>query len=66
MTTLPHTARVCTAFLGDAGIDVMFWPAKSPDINPVGNVWALLGDKVKKRDNVDCEWGYSATNKLTS
>ena len=49
--TLPHTARVCTAFLADAGIDVMDWPAKSIDINPVENVWALLGDKVKKRDN---------------
>ena len=49
--TRPHTARDCTAFLADAGIVVMDWPAKSPDINPVENVWALLGDKVKKRDN---------------
>ena len=46
--TRPRTARVCTAFLADAGIEVMDWPAKSPDINPVENVWALLGDKVKK------------------
>ena len=45
--TRPHTARVCTAFLADAGIVVMDWPAKSPDINPVDNKWA----KVKKRDN---------------
>ena len=49
--TRPHTARVCTVFLADAGIDVMDWPAKSPDINPVENVWALLSDKAKKRDN---------------
>ena len=49
--TRPHTARVCTAFLADAGVVVMDWPAKSPDINPVENVWALLSDKVKKRDN---------------
>ena len=47
----PHTAKVCTTFLTDAGIDVMDWPAKSPDINQVENVWALLSDKVKKRDN---------------
>ena len=46
--TRPHTARVCTAFLADAGIVVMDWPAKSPHINPVENVWALLGNKVKK------------------
>ena len=49
--TRPHTAGVRTAFLGDAGIDMMNWSAKSPDINPVENVWAVLGDKVKKRDN---------------
>ena len=47
----PHTARVCTASLVDAEIDVMDWPAKSPDLNPVANVWAVLGDKAKKRDN---------------
>ena len=33
--TRPHIARVSTAFLADAGIVVMDWPAKSPDINPV-------------------------------
>ena len=49
--TRPHTARVYTAFLVDAGIVVMDWPAKSLDINPFENVWALLGDTVKKRDN---------------
>ena len=54
--TRPHTARVCTAFLADAGIVVMDWPVKSPDINPVENVWALLGDKVKKRDNLQGTW----------
>ena len=49
--TRTYTARVCTPFLADAGIVVMDWPSKSPDINPVENVWALLRDKVKKRDN---------------
>ena len=37
--TRPHTARVCTAFLANAGIDVMDCKAKSPDINPVESVW---------------------------
>ena len=49
--TRPHTARVYTTVRADAGIDAIDWPAKSLDINPVENVWELLGDKVKKRDN---------------
>ena len=52
----PHTARICTEFLADDGIDVMDWPAKPPDLNPVENVWALLGVKVKKRDSPQGNW----------
>ena len=54
MTTLDHTQL---SFLADAGIVVMDWPAKSPDINPVENVWALFSDKVKKRDSPHKEPG---------
>ena len=38
----PHTARICTAFLADAGIDVMDLPAKFPDLNPVENVCSVI------------------------
>ena len=46
--TQQHPARSCTAFLTDARIDVMDWPAKSPGLNPVENLWAVLCDKVKR------------------
>jgi len=47
----PHTARVCTAFLQTAGIPVMDWPAKSPDLSPIENLWATLGDRIKQLPN---------------
>ena len=47
----PHTARVCTAFLQNAGIQVMDWPAKSPDLSPIENLWATLGDRIQQMAN---------------
>ena len=45
----PHTARVGIDYLQNAVINVMDWPAESPNLSPIENMWAHLGDKVKKR-----------------
>ena len=45
----PHIARVCQAYLQNAGIHVMEWPAKLPDLSPIENLWATLGDQIKAR-----------------
>ena len=39
-----HTARVTKAWLADhqEEINVLDWPAKSPDLNTIENVWALM------------------------
>ncbi|CAH2228579.1 jg27688 [Pararge aegeria aegeria] len=45
----PHTARVTQAYLNDMNITVTEWPARSPDMNPIGHVWDLLKRKVESR-----------------
>ena len=36
----------------------MDWPAQSPDMNPIENVWKLLKERSKKRNsrNIDEFW----------
>ena len=48
----PHVARICRQFLNRNNVNVLPWPALSPDMNPIEHIWDSLGRKVRAKENV--------------
>ena len=48
----PHVARICRQFLNRKNVNILPWPAVSPDMNPIEHICVYLGRKVQPRGNV--------------
>ena len=51
-----HTARSVQAWITAHNIECLTWPALSPDLNPIENIWAYLKLQVQKKEIVHEEW----------
>ncbi len=47
-----HTAKGTKSWFNDHGVTVLDWPANSPDLNPIENIWGIV--KRKMRDTITC------------
>ena len=45
-----HNANVTRTFLDDHNIELLDWPAISPDLNPIEHVWAFMKKELQKRE----------------
>ncbi len=50
-----HTARGTKSWFNDHGVTVLDWPANSPDLNPIENLWSIVKRKMRdtRPNNVD-------------
>ena len=44
-----HTSRIAKKFLDETFPEVLDWPANSPDLNPIENLWSIVKHNVEKR-----------------
>lgn len=46
-----HVARVVQHYLEEVGINSIVWPARSPYLNPIENIWDNIGRRLLEERN---------------
>ncbi len=48
-----HTAKGTKSWFNDHGVTVLDWPANSPDLNPIENLWSTVKRKMSETPDPD-------------
>ncbi len=51
-----HTAKSTKGWLNDHGVGVLDWPANSPDLNPIKNLWGIVMRENEKQETNKSRW----------